>query len=267
MAEITGPFRFKGSLGNFRVYWNKAAKKWVVATKGGGRRESILYSPVFARTRENMSEFKACGKFCKLIRIGLFHLDHLNWGYYMSWIVQLSKVIQLKDVDSKRGQRNIEPSKCKSLLTDINFNEEHPFKQVVIRHPEVISDAERNTITVKLPKFYPWYELRWKEDYSNYRFLLTIAQLSDYNCVEEDGGYGPVHYGIENKSITVNSDWMMHDTNAVDISLTASFKEDAIPPSDATVLVALGIEFASSVSGNSYSAAKGDGTMALVACL
>lgn len=56
MAEIKGPFRFKGSLGNFRVYWNSSAKKWIVSTKGRSRKESILYCPVFAHTREDMSE-------------------------------------------------------------------------------------------------------------------------------------------------------------------------------------------------------------------
>ena len=133
MAEITGPFRFKGSLGNLRCYWNSAAKKWVVAGKGGANKDLIYNSPVFARTRENMSEFTACGLWCKQIRMGLMDIDHLNAGYYMSEIVKLSKVIQKMDQISERGHRSIESFKYKSLLTDINFNEQHPFKQVVIR--------------------------------------------------------------------------------------------------------------------------------------
>lgn len=267
MAEITGPFRFKGSLGNFRVYWNSAAQKWVVATKGGANRNLIINSAAFVRVRENMSEFKACGKWSCLIRKGLFEIDHLNYGYYMAEIVKLSKVIQKMNRLGVKGHRNIEPSKYKSLLTDIVFNQLHPFKKVLPRQPEVIADAQRKTITLNLPQFYPQYELGWAEKYSCYRFTLAIAQLSDYTYVEEDGDYGPAHFGLNAKKATVISEWLMHDTNAADISLTASFADDAIPPDDATVMIALGIEFATRLSGNAISSGPRDGTMALVACL
>ena len=64
MGEITGPFRFKGSLGNFRSYYNSAARKYVVATKGGATRDLIFNHPAFAHQRENMTEFGTCGKWC-----------------------------------------------------------------------------------------------------------------------------------------------------------------------------------------------------------
>ena len=266
MAEITGPFRFKGSLGNIRVYWNSAAQKWVVATKGGANRDLILNNPAFARVRENMSEFSACGKWSSLVRKGLLAVDHLNWGYYMAEIVKLSKIIQKMDRMGVKGHRNIEPSKHKSLLTDLVFNQLHPFKKVLLRHPEVIADAQRKNITLNLSQFYPWYELGWTATYSCYRFTLAVAQLSDYTFVEEDGGYGPAHFGLETKKATVYSDWLMRNTDATDVSLTASFADDAIPPDDATVMVAVGIEFATRLSGDSISSGPRDGTMALVAC-
>ena len=106
-------------------------------------KNKIKESPVFARTRENNSEFKACNKWCKLIRLALLELDHLNYGYYMGEVVKQVKNIQLLDQDGLRGHRNIEPSKHKSLLTEINFNEQHPFKQVLLRRPEVTTDDQR----------------------------------------------------------------------------------------------------------------------------
>ena len=67
MAEITGPFRFKGSLANFRVHSNSAAWKWVVAGKGGTNRKLIMNNPAFTRLREIMSEFSACRKWSSLV--------------------------------------------------------------------------------------------------------------------------------------------------------------------------------------------------------
>jgi hypothetical protein len=268
MAEITGPFRFKGSLGNLRCYWNSAAKKWVVAGKGGANINLIYNSPVFARTRENMSEFTACGLWGKQIRMGLFDLDHLNAGYYMGGIVKLAKVIQLLDHTTEiRGHRNIESSKFKSLLTDINFNEQYPFKQIVMRRPEVISDDERMSFIVNLPQFYPIHELVWRKPYSFFRFSLAIAQLSDYMWDDRNRLFMPAHPDLDAKRVTVYGDWLIKSAETVDISLTASFADNAFPAEDVTVMVALGIEFASKLSNNSVSWAKGDGTMALIACL
>ena len=185
----------------------------------------------------------------------------------MGAVVQMAKIIQLMDQDSPRGHRNIEPSKYKSLLTEINFNEQHPFKQVLLRRPEVTSDDKRQSVTVNLPQFYPRGELIWRNPYSLYRLTVTIAQLSDYKWVELHGNYEMTHPGLGAKKVTVYSDWMAPGTETIDLSLTASFADQAIPPSGATVMVGLGIEFATKLSNHSVSWTKGDGTMALIDCL
>ena len=267
MAEIEGPIRFKGSMGDVSCYWNSVLKKWIVRKKGGAHRNHIKKSPVFKVVRLNMEEFKACGKWCHLLRIGLFELDDFNWGLYMSGVVQLAKTIQLMDEVSGKGCRNIESSKYKSLLTDINFNELHPFDKVVRRHPEVISDEARMSVTVNIPQFYSRRELIWRNGFSHYRFALTIAQLSDYICHANPNNNGPAHPGLEDRRAVVFSEWIQKSASPEDISLSASFPQNAIPPSDATVMVALGIEFADSPSGYSFFSAKGDRTMKLVACL
>ena len=267
MAEIEGPLRFKGSMGDVSCYWNSVLKKWIVRKKGGPHKEHIKKSPVFKITRLNMAEFKACGKWCHLLREGLFELDDFNWGLYMSGVVQLAKTIQLMDEVSNKGCRNIESSKHKSLLTDINFNDLHPFDMVVRRHPEVISDEERMSFTVNLPQFYARRELIWRNKFTHYRFALTIAQLSDYICQANPNNNGPAHRGLQNNRVVVFSDWIQKSALPVDISLPASFPEDEMPPSDASVMVALGIEFANSPSGYSFFSAKGDRTMKLIACL
>ena len=267
MGEITGPFRFKGSLGNFRSYYNSAAKKYVVATKGGATRDLIFNHPAFARQRENMTEFGACGKWSHLIRMSLYDLDELNSGFYMGGITKLAKVIQTKDREGKKGHRSIISSKYKNLLTSINFNDTYPFRQIVCRVPEVVSDDVRQTVIINMPRFSSFSELNWGKRYFFYRFTLTIGQLSDYIWVEEKNAFEPAHENLEDTRISVRTEWLSNNTDFTDISLIASFKDEAIPADDVTVLVALGIEFASKLGDSTLSAISGDGTMALVACL
>ena len=267
MAEIDGPIHFKGSMGDVTCYWNSVLKKWIVRKKGGANKNHIKKSKAFKVVRLNLEEFKACGKWCHLLREGLFELDDFNWGLYMSGVVQVAKTIQLMDEVSAQGTRNIESSKFKSLLTDINFNANHPFDKVVRRHPEVISDEARMSVTVNIPQFYARRELIWRSDYTHYRFAITIAQLSDYICHTNVKNNGPAHRGLEDKRVVVFSEWIRKSVEPEDISLTAVFPENQIPPADATVMVAMGIEFANSPMGYSFFSAKGDRTMKLVACL
>jgi hypothetical protein len=267
MAELIGPIRFKGSIGGMSCYYNKVLKKWIFRTKGGANKNQIENNAAFARTRENMTEFNACGKFCKQIRLGLFELDELNYGMYMNGMVKLAKFIQKMDPIGPRGWRSIEASRHKEMLTDIDFNQNHPFKQVVLRKPVVTSDADRMTVTVEFPHFVSQWELFWKEKYSDYRFILAISQLSDYTGDAPSKTFGAQYPDLEENQGLCVGEWMSRSTEAHDISLTASFLEGNIPPTDATVLVALGIEIAMGRTGRAIYSQKGDGTMALVACL
>ena len=267
MAEIIGPLRYKGSIGGISVYWNKVLKRWIARQKGGANKNLIQNSPVFERTRENNQEFTACNEFAKLVRNSLQEIDHLNYGYYMGDVVKQVKRLQLLDNDGTRGFRSIEPSKHKSILTDINFNEEHPFNQVLLRHPEVISDDERQSVIVSIPQFYPYRELMWKKKFDYYRITVTIAQIPDYSWVKVKKVYEKSNADLDKRHVTVYSDWLQPGTGIKDFSLSASFADDAIPPEDATVLVVVGIEFATMPSKNTISWSKGDGTMKILDCL
>ena len=267
MAEVVGPLLIKGSIGGISVYWNSRLKKWIARQKGGANKNLIQNSPAFVRTRENNVEFIACNKFCHRLRLALLELDHLNYGYCMGGVVQMVKNIQLMDQNTLKGHRSIEPSKYKSFLTEIVFNEEHPFKQVLLRRPEVTSDDNRQSVMVNLPQFYPRGELIWRKPYSFFRLTLTVAQVSDYVWVDLQRGYEMTYPDLDTKSVTVYSDWMAPGVETIDLSLTASFDDQSIPPTGSTVMVAVGIEFATKLANNTVSWTKGDGTMALIDCL
>ena len=267
MAVVEGPIRFNGSLGDVTCYYNSVLKKWIFRKKGGANKKLIKKSKKFKNTRLNMAEFKACGEWCHLVRVGLFELDDFNWGLYMSGIVQLSKTIQLMDPIGDWGMRNIESSKHKQLLTGIVFNALHPFDKVVMREPEVISDEMRMSVTVNLKQFYSLREMVWRKELIYYRFAMTIGQLSDYVYDPISKEHSPQHAGLESNRTVVFSKWYRKGSQPEDISLSAAFQEDEVPPADATVMVGLAVELASPGTANSYFSAKGDRTMKIVDCL
>jgi hypothetical protein len=256
-----------GTFDGLRHYVNPATGQYIIAGKGGTTKEQLHKNPKLVRCRENMHEFGICGKWTHLLRMNLFEIIHLCFGNYTSGLNSFAKNIQKKDVVGTKGDRNIESSKYKSLLTSLNFNERHPFKQVLNRDPEVITDAERKTITVNIPKFYSYQELSWPRPFSYYRLSLQIGQLSDYLWDEKEQKYAPEYWRAENNRVVVRSEWMSKITDPVDISLTASFADDKLPAEHVTVTVGLGIEIGMNEAPGTISFNKGDGTMALIACL
>lgn len=267
MAEFKSPFRIKGKIGNLRYYYNRAAKKWCVSGNGGANKDLIMNNPKFVHNRENMSEFGACGKWSSLVRKTLIDLDHLNYGYYMGEIVKLAKLIQKKDIPGVLGHRSIFSSKYKSMLMSINFNTEHSFSQVFSHLAKITSDSERKIITLTIQDFNSYHELIWPRLFEYYRITLVIGQLPDYLWKDEFEIYDPAYPLLYDRSITVRSEWLKRSRDGVGIALLASFRDTELPADDVSVVVAMGVELASNMVGDSFSASSGNGTMAIVACL
>lgn len=79
--------------------------------------------------------------------------------------------------------------------------------------------------------------------------------------------YKPEYPNVEHNRVVVRSEWMHKSTTPEDISLTAAFAETKLPADHITVLVGLGIEIGTNEAPDTISFSKGNGTMALIACL
>lgn len=266
MAELKGPIIFTGSIGNIRAYYNKTLKRFILATKGGSTKALIANNPRFARQRENMSEFKACGEWASQLRITLISICHLFHGYYYSEMMSMAKSIQKHDDQHIRGARSIESSKDDRLLTTLNFNRSHPFDQVFTHRYVILFSEDKKTVTVKLLGFKSFSHINWPERIVSYRIALAIGQLPDFvwNAVRER--YQPIIPGMEKLSTTSYSDWHACSTEPEDIILSASFAQPALQQPGTTVIVALGIEVATSNGNSSPINQSGFGTMRIVEC-
>jgi len=266
MARLKGPFTFTGSIGNIRSYYDKKKKCYILSTKGGSSKEMIESNPTFARTRENMNEFKACGIWASQLRKSLLPIEHLHTGYYFSEIVALAKRIQKHDDVNLRGIRSLLSSLDSNLLTMIEFNRAHSFDRVFSSFYEVKLSEDKQTVTLRIPDFKPFSRLSWPNKFSSYRISLVIAQLPDYIYSEEDKLYNPVQKNMESLTVSTFSEWRPNDTVAEDIVLQASFAEPALQNPGTTVLVAMGVEISSLTPASNGNDSSYFGTMKIVEC-
>lgn len=267
MARLKGPILFTGSLGNIRSYYDSKRRRYIIATKGGASKEIIKSSPKFARTRENMSEFGACGRFSSQLRRSLLPLSHLFWGNYFGEIVKTVKEIQTHDEEHPKGLRSIEPSKVRtSYLTNLEFNRKHNFTGVLYYQPDIKLSEDKKTVTLSIPNFRSDRNLRWKGRFDSYRMALVIAQLPDWAYSELQLDYAPVIRDMEQLTVTTYTPWMPNDTEAVDILLEASFAEPALQQPGTTVMVAMGIETSCQALKPDDTYRSAMGTMRIVEC-
>ena len=266
MAELKGPILFTGSIGNIRAYYDKSLKRYILSTKGGSTKELIKNNPRFARQRENMNEFKACGMWSSQLRKSLLSICHLHQGYYFSEVVAMAKIIQKHDDEHLRGYRSIASSKDAGLLTSLNFNRFHPFDQVLTHQYAILFSEDKKTVNLKLLGFKSFSRINWPVRYESYRIALVIAQLPDFAWDEQDRCYKPVAPNMQRLTVSAFSDWHPCSTDLEDIILSASFAEPALQQPGSTVVVALGIEISSAIGVSSPVNPAGFGTMKIVDC-
>ena len=266
MARLKGPILFTGSLGNIRSIYNKKLKRYDLSTKGRASKELIKNSPTFARTRENMSEFTACGKWASQVRKSLLSISHLFFGYYFSEIVKLAKQIQLRDESHPKGSRSIESSKIPVLLTTLNFNRSHSFDSVLSDSPEITLSEDKMKVTLTLTEFKSKLRIHWPNRFDSYRIALVIAQLSDFVYSEIEAAFIPVIPDLEQLSVITNSEWLPNNSDPRDILLDALFPEPALQQPGTTVIVAMAIEISSILLKPTDSYTSQQGTLKIVEC-
>ena len=264
MAHNDGPIQFKGSIGNIRSYYDRSLKKYILSTKGGANKNLIKNNPAFARTRDCMNEFTGCSKWSSKFRKCLLVIDHLMYSRYFSMLVKMSKAIQVRDEENTYGFRSIEPSKAPYLLREINFNQQIPFQGVIREAYSVNFSQDKKTVRFSMPGFIPRTRLNWPTPFQLFRFYLVIAQVSDMVWNEKDRHYYLVVDDLGRLTRCSTSEWMVNNAEPVDILMEVSFDESALTLPGTTVIVALGVEMATDVTGGTAYVTPGNGTMGIV---
>jgi hypothetical protein len=250
MARQSGNIRYTGSFKSIRNYKNRKDPTIYAGEKGGANGDIIKNSPVFKRTRENMSEFKGCGTIVKAIRRGLLHLipEHTDKSF-TGRLVALVKMINLRDVEGIRGKRMVCFSLNKPILKTLTLHEsrkiDHQLKRSITRsHSESRTEA-----TITLNGFNPEPQLI-PTTAKYFRVHNHLSVISDFEYSEELKKY---------KSLTKNdamSAYAYSDYIPVNSPLTgsvrAAFPEGITLAETDTVLQCVGIEFYTRLGTGDY---------------
>ena len=164
------------------------------------------------------------------------------------------------------GYRRIESSKFKYPLIGFCMNNAHPFNTVFQVEPEISITEDRGEVTLSLTNFISSSKFKWPERILYYRVYLTIVELPDVEWDEGHRCFFPVYLPLSLRNKTTVSDWLSVSSDPIDFQITASFDQNVLPREKTTVLVAMGLEFASGMQYNTPYIVKDHGTMAILKC-
>ena len=250
MAYQTGIINYKGSFKSIRNYTNAGDPKIYAGEKGGANRDLIMNNPAFARTRENMNEFKGCGIAVKAIRCGLLQLlpEHADTGF-TGRLMKLIKMINVRDEEGVKGKRAIKISLNKTMLKTLNLHEKRKIdfelkRCVTTSHPDSRAEA---AITVNV--FNPGPHLV-PGNAQYYRVVNHVSIISDYVYNEEDRRYNPLS-SLNATAAYVYSDYTPVNT-PLSVELKAAFKNGTMLNDSDTVMQCIGIEFYNRSGADGY---------------
>jgi hypothetical protein len=241
MAYQTGNIKYRGSFKNIRQWWVRKDSRTLAGEKGGANRELIMNNPAFARTRENMWEFRGCGEAVKAIRLGLLALipEHTD-THFTDRLTSLIKKINLTDLEGTHGGRAICFSLNRPMLKSVTFHEKKKIdfelkKHIRASHSESRAEA---IITVNSlnpnPSFVPGSA-------QYYRLINHLSIISDYIYIEDGKKYEPIS-PLNTKNAITYSDYIPVNT-PLSAAIKTAFPEGTLLTESDTVMQCVGIEY------------------------
>jgi hypothetical protein len=266
MSINKDPFDLNGSSGNSRSYYDPATGKHITSGKGGPSSKLFWNSPNYERARERSNEFGGRSKWAALFKISLSDIKHLMHERCFNNIMAAGRLIQEKDENGTQGFRTISVNNFPEALSMIDFNESHPFRSIIRVNYEIIFSPDKKTITLKIKGFIPDKDARWVKKFNALKFYMVIAQVADMAFNPDTKIYQPVVVDLELLSKCMFSDWIVRNSLPVDITLEASFEMPAFTCPGTVAVVALGVEFSTSMVMNQPYVTPRSGSVAIVGC-
>jgi len=244
MARVKQLDQITGSLKNLSFYTRKGSDQIFVRTKGGASKEKIKRNPEFENVRKNNKEFGGCSKMSKQIRLTFFDLTHVADYNLSSVLCSLAKNIQKADRDNPVGERSIQLSKFRALLTGFNFNNNNRF-YTLLRIPLQSSiDRETQQATVDIPAFACSFGLYMQGNYALFRISTSLGVVTDLQLNTQKSGYEPVHSTLGLGYKTTSTPWYSTQASIPEQQLLLNIHESsAIFNDNDTIILAIAIEF------------------------
>jgi hypothetical protein len=203
MARLDGVIQFTGSLENLSAYKMRGSDKIIIRKKGGPSRKQVKKSPNFEITRRNNMEFGGRATMAAIIKQNLHPLLFLADYNITGPLNALLKPIQVMDIESESGRRNILLTKEPRLLEGFTLNKRYLFESIV-RTP-VTCSVQPEQVLIDIPALMPEINFLRPGNYSWYRFIGVAAQVPD--MYYDPRGYKPKEDARYLPSFT-HGDWL-----------------------------------------------------------
>jgi len=264
MSIINGPFNFSGKLGNKHCYFDPARGIWILAGNGGAKKKVMDTLDSLEKARAYAREFGGRSRWGSLLKQSLSGIRHLMFACCWGEIMATGKLIQRRDETVPLGNRDVLVSKDPGVLTQIDFNERHPFRSVLRDNYVIDFASDKRTITLRIPGFIPANDARWVTKYYAVRLYVVVAQIADMVWNPDTQMYEPVVPGLELLSRKVVSGWMFNNSIPQDVNLSVLLDDPAFSKPGTVVVVAVGVEFSLMAINGEPSVTPHCGSMAIV---
>lgn len=190
MGKLKGIIKLEGTFDGLTFY--KSPDGYMVRTKGGVSKSRIMNDPAFARTRENINEFRMNVQAGKQLRNSIGPLlNRAKDSKLSSRMFKLMSDIKNYDSSSIRGQRAVHKGIATIdgmlLLRGFDFNARARLP-TVLHAPYSVDTA---TGTIAIPDFVAGEQLSTPESASHVSFRSAFVNL-DFETGLFETSYSPV---------------------------------------------------------------------------
>ena len=238
MAQLIGNIQITGSLSNLSFYKMRGSDKIIVRKKGGPTRKQVKKSPKFENTRRNNREFGGRSQAVAYIKEALWPMLFLADYNIVGPLNALLKPIQLLDITSGWGKRNILISKNPRLLEGFPLNRRYLLESIV-RAPFNYSLQDQQAI-IDIPELIPGINFMSPVGYPVYQFIAVARLVPDIIYKNDIWGYRPI--GERYRGNDASTDWLPVNTRTAATPLIIN-NLPAEKPEGYSMLIALGISF------------------------
>lgn len=259
MAKQKGSIKYVGTIGDVRHFKIKGKEGYFAGMTGGPSGEQIKTSPEFARTRENMSEFGACAKVGKSIRVPLSNVSKGKRDSSLTGrLTAVMKKVNLEDTANPRGKRSILISENKEYLNGFEFDKNKSIHGVLSAQFSSEYSPENETMYLEVLEHNPSEALNAPAGATHYKIISTVSVISDFAFNEITGIYEPVNTEVNEVMNAESSSMLDLSTLTEDLQISVE-----TPPADelgdgTTILHCLAIEFFQKVGNHYYKFNQGN---------
>jgi hypothetical protein len=255
MAIITGALMYSGSFKSIRNYRKLHDPNTYAGEKGGANRDLIMNNAAFARTRENMSEFGGCGAAVKAIRRGFLNiLPEQTDTHYTGRLMQMTKKINCRDLEGKRGRRSIIFSAGRDLLRSIVFNDRVNMSEMIqccfsCSHAVSRLSGSLSVKDLSISQVYV------PEGATHFRVQNHLSIISDWVFSDLNHRYEPLSPLNGMSDYAYSAYTPVHSILSTDVLV--SFPAETVLTEDCTVIQCIGVDFYIRSAGDVYLPLKG----------